>query len=220
MHNGNALTLNNKPIQLVCFDLGGVLIRICGGWVEACSRAGIAVPPAIADKAVAARVVAVSHEHERGRIDDASYAAGVAGVLGISDDDVLAVSRAWLKGPYAGAHEVVDDLRRAGRRTACLSNTNALHWSMMSGEGGNQLPLTKLDHRFTSFETGWMKPEASLYAHVEQGAGVAPDTILFFDDNTDNCRAAAARGWRVRQIDPAGDTIAQVRRTLREHQLL
>ncbi len=32
-----------KRIRLVCFDLGGVVIRICRTWAEGCAAAGLEV---------------------------------------------------------------------------------------------------------------------------------------------------------------------------------
>ena len=31
------------PISLVCFDLGGVVVRICRSWAEGCAEAGLDV---------------------------------------------------------------------------------------------------------------------------------------------------------------------------------
>ena len=32
-----------RRIELVCFDLGGVLVQLVSGWHEACERAGVPV---------------------------------------------------------------------------------------------------------------------------------------------------------------------------------
>ena len=34
-------------IELVCFDMGRVLIRLCNNWREACGVAGITIPRTI-----------------------------------------------------------------------------------------------------------------------------------------------------------------------------
>ena len=101
-------------------------------------------------------------------------------------------------------------------RAACLSNTGPYHWELMNGRTPNYLPLAVLDFRFTSFSIGALKPHARVYAHVEQHTGVRPEAILFFDDDTENCRAASERGWTVEQINSTGDTAAQMRACLEE----
>ena len=35
------MTSNATPPSLVCFDLGGVVIRICRSWEEGCAAAGL-----------------------------------------------------------------------------------------------------------------------------------------------------------------------------------
>lgn len=56
--------------------------------------------------------------------------------------------------------------------------------------------LTGFDRRFVSGELRLMKPDAAIYATVEEGTGLAPDRLLFADDKAENVAAAAARGWR------------------------
>ena len=51
-----------------------------------------------------------------------------------------------LMGPLAV--ELVDELNAAGYQTACLSNTNAAHWKLMTTVGcENYLPLDRLTHQ-------------------------------------------------------------------------
>lgn len=59
-------------------------------------------------------------------------------------------------------------------------------------------PFLKLfDRRFVSGELGVLKPEPAIYAAVEAATGLAPDRLLFTDDNAENVAAAEARGWGV-----------------------
>ena len=46
-----------------------------------------------------------------------------------------------------------------------------------------------------------MKPDPEIYAALEQDSGLAPETLLFVDDLSENIAAAAARGWQVHLFD-------------------
>lgn len=65
--------------------------------------------------------------------------------------------------------------------------------------------LQLFDQRFVSARLGLLKPDAAIYAAVEQATGLAPAQMLFVDDSPANVAAAAARGWQVHHFtDPAG----------------
>lgn len=211
-----------SPIQLVCFDLGRVLIDICRGFAEAAGRAGVAAPACLQEPGVRQRVLEVFHEHESGRVDDDGFAAAVGDILTCPPPHVLATLRAWLKGPFPGVSELVEDLRRRPHvQLACLSNTNGMHWNMMiAGSGPTALPLHRLHHRFASHLLGCMKPDARIYQHVEQATGIAPQAIVFFDDRPENCQGARDRGWHAHVIAEDGDPVTQMRRHLAEHGVL
>ena len=199
-----------RPSKLVCFDLGGVLIRICSGWPEVLQRMNVTVDvdieQAIRDEADDPLV----HEYETGRIDTDKFCRRLAGTFSVEPDVVLQALDTWLLGPCGDIGRVLDRLHAADVATACLSNTNARHWSHMTGEGHARLPLDRLTWRFASRQVGMMKPDPRLYRHVEAETRIEPEAILFFDDREENLAPAAERGWRTHLIDPAGDTIAQM----------
>jgi putative hydrolase of the HAD superfamily len=131
------------------------------------------------------------------------------------------LQQAYLLGAYPGAHELIDDLCRAGVRTACLSNTTHNHWRMMHDPSGPHfLPLARMTHCFASFQIGLRKPDERIYAHVEHVTGVPPAGIVFFDDVEENVLAARQRGWHAHRITPDGDPILQERAHLRRHGVL
>ncbi|MEX0775869.1 MAG: HAD-IA family hydrolase [Phycisphaeraceae bacterium] len=213
-HNGDA-------IQLICLDLGGVMIRICGGWEEACRRAGIAFPARLADPAIWMTLQDIGNQHECGLIQDDAFAQQTGQLIDTPPQHVLAGCDAWLKGPYPGAVELIGELSRHGQvRSACLSNTNTRHWRMMTTPGPHFLGLDRLTWRFTSFEARMMKPSPGIFRQVEQATGIAGRAILFFDDSQANVHTAQQRGWQAVRIDPAGDPVAQIRGQLKVRALL
>src|SRR5438309_477869 len=147
----------DHAVQLVCFDLGRVLVRICDDWRHACRLCGIPVrddlPPM--DEAATRLVKNASRLLDTGRIDEAEWARRVAPTRGLSPEQALAANEAFLIGPFNGAIELVDELNAHGVQTACLSNTNASHWRMMLDESSPaHFPLDRLTHRFASHLSG------------------------------------------------------------------
>ncbi|MFS4581406.1 HAD family hydrolase [Phaeobacter sp. C3_T13_0] len=56
--------------------------------------------------------------------------------------------------------------------------------------------FSEFDRAFVSGHLRTIKPEAEIYAHLEQETGIAPKQLLFTDDRPENIEAAAARGWQ------------------------
>ncbi|MBC8105065.1 MAG: HAD-IA family hydrolase [Anaerolineae bacterium] len=203
-------------VRLAVFDLGQVLVRVCDGWQDACYRIGIARDRADLNDQETARMTEIIHRWDSGLIDLAQFAEEVAPLRGISPADVLRIHQAYLLGPFEGAVELVDELNAAGLQTACLSNTNAGHWKLMSTRGDpNFFPLNRLTFQFASHLIGCCKPEEKIYRHVEEGTGASGSQIVFFDDRVENVDAAKRIGWHAHVIELDGDPVAQVRRHLR-----
>jgi FMN phosphatase YigB (HAD superfamily) len=211
----------HEPIRLICLDLGGVLIRVGTGWAEVCTRAGLALPTNVTRPEIAARIMGLGRECESGTITQEAFDEQAARAAGIAAADLDAIAGAWLRGPYPGAFELVGDLSaRSDICVACLSNTNPRHWRMMTTPGSpHDLGLHRLHRRFLSYEIGRMKPAEPVYRHVEAATGITPRSILFFDDNADNVKAARLAGWNAELIDPCGDPPAEVRRWLTRYGL-
>jgi FMN phosphatase YigB (HAD superfamily) len=201
-----------QPIQLVCLDLGGVLIQVCRDWREACEAAKLELPRPIFDPEMVGRLGEINREHESGRIDEAAFERQAAALTGLTPQQIAAAAAGWLRPVYPGAFDLVGRLAAAQPRvrSACLSNTNTRHWRMMNTPGPHQLGLERLTYRFVSFELGHMKPSAEIFRDVERLAGLPPASILFFDDNPDNVAAARACGWQAERIDPHRDPPGQV----------
>ncbi len=208
-------------ITVACFDLGGVLIRICRTWEEGCAKAGIPVrdPEARARTTQLRRKLIV--DYQTGKITGEEFARRVSDALGnlYSAEEVMTVHHAWVHGEYPGVCDVIRDLNNAGVVTAALSNTNHEHWITLP-----QYPaFTSLQHRYASHELGLHKPDPAIFTDVEhrlRAAGVDTTGILYFDDLPENIAAANAAGWIAVHIDHAGDTAAQIRTAARAHGLL
>src|SRR5436309_12664615 len=91
------------PVRLVCLDLGGVLIRICRNWGEACQAARLRLPQDFLERAgphVLADLTDLSRRHESGRIDEPAFVRGASELTGLAPAQVTAALEGWLREPY------------------------------------------------------------------------------------------------------------------------
>lgn len=197
-----------KPPRVVVFDLGGVVVRICRSWEEACAAAGVPNRPAAAARLSSAQAYRAIDEHQRGALACEAFHAELARVMegAYSPAEIRAIHEAWTREDYPGIADVVDRLHIAGVDTACLSNTNASHWEILRSSPA----LARIRHRHASHLLGLAKPDPAIYRAFERETAYAPAEILFFDDLAENVSAAEACGWRAHQIDHQADTAAQV----------
>lgn len=210
----------DSPIQLVCFDLGGVLIRLCDGWDHACALAGV-TPDKVMTDADLRKLIDLVHREEVGGLPHGDFFTRSAPLLGLSPQDAKAMADAWLRGAFPGIDTLIDTLHDAGLQSACLSNTNANHWrAMIDPQHPNGLPLDRLTHRFASHLVRDRKPNPTIYQHVERATGLLPGAILFFDDAAENIDAAQARGWHACHVTDPDDPVAQMTSHLKRHNLI
>ena len=204
-----------KP-TLVVFDIGGVLVQIRHSWDEILNALG---------EAPLARTTPWRHAdydpltaYQDGTMNEDAYLSQVGDDLGLTPERAREAHVAMLGTDYPGVKSLIEDLRAAGVHTACLSNTNALHWVALADP--NKHPsIAVLDKRFASFDIRVNKPDPKSYRIVaESFPGV--ERKIFFDDNSDNVVAAINLGWEAHRIDPDGDPPAQMRRILTESGVL
>ena len=206
-------------MRLVCFDLGGVLVRIARGWDDACRRATVDLRHV--NDEVWRRHHDLMIRYETGEIDEDEYLCEAPGVVGggVSAEQIVKVFDAWLLGMYPGAPELIDELRTRGVKTACLSNTNGRHWNSLA-RLDEYAPLARLDFRLASHELRVMKPNEQAYRRAEAATGFAGEQVLFFDDKPENVEAARAVRWRAELVDRADDAVPQIRDYLAAHGVL
>lgn len=211
-----------KP-SLVVFDLGGVLIRICRGWMEACTLAGLPVRGESSSMTASGRRHEWAEKHGIGSITSDEFFLRVAESMDhlYSPDEVRRVHDAWLIAEYPGVQRLILDIRAAGVTTGVLSNTNHAHWVRLTPPslgGTDEFPAAGLvDHPHASHVLGLLKPHEAIYREFGRRVGYAgrEPEILFFDDLEENVAAARALGWQSEQIDHTGDTATQMREHLR-----
>jgi putative hydrolase of the HAD superfamily len=99
-------------------------------------------------------------------------------------------------------------LRQEGFTVALLSNTNPfmMRWARSNGFDGHGNGLDHyFDRLYLSYEMRMMKPSLEIFKAMIDGEGTDPSNILFIDDSTRNCEAAAALGIQTLNPDNGGD---------------
>jgi HAD superfamily hydrolase (TIGR01509 family) len=210
--------MTQQRIQLIVFDLGGVLVRIARSWQEVFTRAGLEDCFEAFDdsQAAEAKMQPAKDLYETGQISDAAMLEHVwARAKHCSQAQISAVLDAWLVEPYAGIEGLLEHVIGSGVKTACLSNTNERHWHTMMHTDARYAPLRCLDYRIASHLIAVAKPNPGAFEAAEHQTGIDAESIVFFDDDESNCQAARGRGWDVLQIDYTADTTAQITGHLR-----
>ncbi len=211
-----------SAVRLVCFDLGGVLVRICRSWREGCERAGLPVHDDLDTPDARAARMHWAHQYQLGRIDCDAFARGLSEAVGgrYTPEQIRAIHDAWIITEYPGVDRLLWRLNEMDSlTTAILSNTNHGHWArLISCTNCGEFPSLGLVHQpHASHLLGLAKPDPAIYRAFESRTGFAPSDVLFFDDLEENASAARACGWRAEQIDHAGDTVSQIVEQLARH---
>jgi putative hydrolase of the HAD superfamily len=215
-----------EGIRLVCFDWGGVILKHCRAWSEACVVAGLPVREGVDshDKVIRRREATAAFQ--RGKIDPERYYHALAEASDwlYSTHEIQRLHDAWVTEEYPGVDAVIHDIHARKRETALLSNTNEAHWKRhLPGPRGERPDFPTaglLRHRLGSHQLGLVKPGIEIYRALEKATGHEGDRVLFFDDIIDNVNAARSIGWHAELIDHTGDTAAQLRTHLGNHGVL
>lgn len=213
-------------IDVVVFDLGGVLVRIARGWNDAHQLAGLdADHPMLASDDFHPRSAEAAHAYQTGTIgfDEWADAVSAASDGSYSPDDAKRIMEAWTIEEYPGIRDVIDQIHDAGLATAALSNTNARHWELLGAhdETYSDYPnLGALQQLHASHLLGHAKPHPDIYEAFTEAADLGKARVLFFEDTKPNVDAARRFGWSARHIDYAGDPAAQMLGALRHHRIV
>jgi FMN phosphatase YigB (HAD superfamily) len=226
-------------IRIVCFDVGGVLVRIHRSWPDVCHAVGLQprgnwsgeVHGRAHQTADQAAYQTMMDLFGTGQIDETEWSERLSIALSgaYTPAELLRIHRAWPRHEYPGIAELVDELHRNGFETACLSNTTADHWLRLVHQddagrprpGAPEFPsVPRLRRHFASHILGLAKPDPAIFRAFEAATGHSGRAVLFFDDLGPNVTAARAIGWNAEQIDHERETAPQLRRHLTRHGII
>ena len=190
--------MTDDRIDLVLFDLGGVLIQP-GGVAAMRALAGIDSDEALWARWLGCRWV---QRFEAGGCTAEEFADGMVADwdLALEPAAFLDEFGGWPEPPFEGALELVRDVQ-ANVPAGFLSNMNAFQWDA----NYESIPLTQaFAFRFLSFELGLVKPDAAVFEAVADRLPVPRRQVLFLDDNLVNVEAAEVGGFAARHVRGIG----------------
>lgn len=196
--------MERSDIELLLFDLGGVLIHwdgieplrsLTGGrlshdqarkfWLDS---------PAV-------------RRFEKGRSTAPEFARAVVAELGLAltPQEFLARFASWDRGPFPGAVELLEQLRPVCR-LACLSNNNEIHWPRLR----DAFSFGRFfEHCYVSYEIHAAKPDLEAFEFVLGDLALPAQAILFFDDNPECVAAARAAGLQA-EVTPGVEGVRKI----------
>ena len=203
--------MKSQDIQVLLFDLGGVLVDFSGVRDIAALLPAPASPAEIMDRW---NRCPLSRAFGLGKLSAEDYVARFVREweIDLEPGGFLEEYRSWSRCLLPGAKELLASLRPRFR-LAALSNSNELHWDRNT----NDIGVTELfEVAISSHQVGLCKPDPAIYRLALDRLRVAPEAVLFFDDLKPNVTAASALGIRAFQVEG----VEEVRRCLvREHLL-
>lgn len=182
-------------IDVVLFDLGGVLIELAGvgkmlEWAPDLGSTDELWRRWLHSEAV--------RRFETGRIGRDEFAAALVGefALPVGHGEFIEAFTWWPRSVYPGAMELLAQMR--GRyRIASVSNTNEIHWERFASAWSLDAAF---HHNFPSHRVGKLKPDADYFEHVLAELDVPAPRVLFIDDNQINVDGAARVGMLARRV--------------------
>jgi HAD superfamily hydrolase (TIGR01509 family) len=192
-------------IELILFDIGGVLIELTGvptliRWTNGRMNESDLWNHWLTSQAV--------RRYETGKSGSEEFAKAIIAELGLSvpAEEFLHEFSVWPKGAYPGAYDLLRSL--AGTfRMATLCNTNEIHWQRYVESG----LLDLFERHFASHRTGLIKPDVAAFQNVVRSTGLRPNRVLFLDDNQLNVDASKAAGmlaYKVKGVSGARAKLA------------
>ena len=181
--------------KILLFDLGGVIVRWVG--IEALAKLSGSSPQAVKSKLGQSTIF---HQFERGFGSPKMFLRELIREFGldISEAEMRRLWNSWVEKPYEGISDRLLNLK-SNFTTACLSNTNSLHWQHLN----TYLPCDEFfNHSYASHIIHEAKPDLACYEHVCKDLGVTPQDIWFFDDTNENVLAAQKMGMTALKVDP------------------
>lgn len=184
-----------STINLILFDIGGVVVEQSGVDTLHAWMGHRFTTDEIWEYWTHAPEI---HAFECGNLSREDFAMSVIRdlKLPVTPSEFIQEFTSWPVGFFPLAQKQLLELRR-NIPTACYTNTNELHWPRLRDEFGIPDLFT---HSFASHETGITKPDVQAFEHVCDTLNTNPNTILFFDDNLTNVKAAESVGLLARHV--------------------
>jgi putative hydrolase of the HAD superfamily len=185
-------------IELVLFDLGGVLVEL-GEEIFPTSwhpdEQSFGLTDWLSSEAAG--------KFETGSMAPSEFICQLKQTLSIaaSNSEVQTAFEAWPRGLAPGAEALIVRLK-SKYQVAVLSNSNEIHEPVLLRQFGLDNLINDI---FFSHRIGHAKPSRLSFDYVLENLNFTPNQVLFFDDNTANINAAKALGMHAYQVFSPSD---------------
>ena len=193
------------PFKAVAFDYGKVLSLppTHEQWQTLCTRFGKPLQEF--------QRIYWGHREEldRGTLDNVHYWQAVGRDCGFDlsvaeAEELIEYDNTQWTNEYPEMLDLTRDLRRAGYRTAILSN---MQFTMLAAMRRKLAWLDEFDVQMYSCELGTVKPEPAIYLECCRRLGCEPQEALFLDDKKVNTEAAKKVGMHSYVFHSAEDEV-------------
>ena len=174
------------------FDMGGVVAKHSDTSLERLLLRDFGVMDHDSFTSLDPRLPSLLAEHSKAAIDENEMWRQFSKITGISiplHEDSL-----WGRyfKPELDSHvlEIVEELKEKGYRVVCATNTEKAHYEYHRDSG----QYAVFDAVYTSLQLGEVKPDNAFFEKILATEQVKPDEVLFVDDLSENCEAAAKLG--------------------------
>ena len=197
-------SIDLERVEVLLFDLGGVIVPWVG--IEALQELSGFTRNRVLELFSNNLIL---KQYEIGKCDDHTFAEELNSIfqLGLDLEATKTLWNSWVKAPYSNTETVIQSLR-ATYKTACLSNTNSLHWDHLH----TVMDMERyFDIKLASHILNLAKPGAAIYEAAINALGVAPEKVIFFDDTAINVEAASNAGLQALHVDRAIGVIPKLK---------
>jgi len=183
--------IDEKP-KILLFDLGGVIVPSVN--MEALAEYNNITRAEVSDRFDASEIY---RAFERGLASEADFLEELPRMFDLPDTDLVALWNSWVLDPYPGTLEVLAELKTRFT-TACLSNTNSLHWAHLNTMFNTD---ETFHYAFASHQIAEAKPDAACYLKPIELMQCEIEDVWFFEDTIANIEGARAVGLTTFHVD-------------------
>ena len=174
------------------FDMGGVVVKHSDSSLERQLLRDFGITDHDNFISLDPRLPSLLAEHSKAAIDEDEMWRQFTQMTGISvpphNDSLWGRHfKAELEEPVV---EIIEELKKKGYRVVCATNTEDAHFKQHQASGQYDI----FDAVYASLQLGEVKPEPAFFAKILALEQVRPEEVIFVDDLSENCEAAAALG--------------------------
>ena len=194
----------NGNIEAIIFDFGGVLINInYEDTIQAFKDLGIDDFESMYSKAQQSNLF---NDIETGAISPQIFVNRLKEYLPseVSPNKIIEAWNAMIKEVPKSSIEILQSLKKTGKKIFLLSNTNAIHidkayreWDKVSSLAPEEI----FHHVYLSHEIHLRKPNAEIFEFVCEQEGLNPLTTLFIDDSIQHIEGASIVGLQTYHLE-------------------